>query len=605
AVLEKNEDYIVEYENDTRIGNAKLHIVAVEGNAKYTGSITKTYKIVKGDLVALVNNGDIKISTVTGGNYSGKEIKPNVTIKYGMYTLIKEKDYTVTYKNNKNVTRDQNNNVVKNAEVIIKGKGSFTGELSVNNTALSEKLKFMVSPQYLNRDAVKAKSKTLVYTGKPLKYSVTVTSDISGVLKQGRDYKISKYTFVPSEAGKETVSAAVTDNKVSIIDKGTYTLTLEGTGNYAGSTTVDVKVTDQLHNIANAKVEVKATDFTGNAVELVPYSESTANSYGIKISDKSGKVLTQDDYELEYENNTNAGNSASVTVIGKGEYAGTKTVKFKINKADIKENLKENGLTLKEVEGKVPEFFYYTGYALKPDYVVAVKLEKEEKYQKKSSKEITLVAGRDYTITYSNNVTGKKQKSQTSYLANVTIKGKGNYTGTLKAVFEIKPTDLDDFIVRVDKAEYTGKAVKPVITFTHKVTKKNFTLKDGTAYKVSYKYNKNVANENSKKAPTVTITSKGLGYGNENRKAKSITKQFCITNAKIDASSVADIKVQSYKNGKAVKPVFVVKVNGKVLKKNKDYKITYINNRLRGRATATITGIGNYTGTVKKEFVIK
>ena len=39
------------------------------------------------------------------------------------------------------------------------------------------------------------------------------------------------------------------------------------------------------------------------------------------------KILTQNDYELEYENNTNAGNSASVTVIGKGEYAGAKTVR--------------------------------------------------------------------------------------------------------------------------------------------------------------------------------------------------------------------------------------------------------------------------------------
>ena len=267
--------------------------------------------------------------------------------------------------------------------------------------------------------------------------------------------------------------------------------------------------------------------------------------------------------------------------------------------------MKDNGLTLKEVEGRVPEFFYYTGYALKPDYVVTVKLEKEEKYQKKSSKEIDLVAGRDYTITYSNNVKGKKPKSGTSYFADVTIKGKGNYTGTLTTVFEIKPTDLDDFIVRVDKAEYTGKAVKPVITFTHRETNKNLALKEGTAYTVSYRNNKNVANENSKNAPEVIIKSKGLGYGDKNSKAKSVTKKFCITNAKIDASSVADIKAQSYKNGKAVKPAFVVKVKGKVLKKNRDYKITYDNNRLRGRATATITGIGNYTGTVKKEFLIK
>jgi hypothetical protein len=67
---------------------------------------------------------------------------------------------------------------------------------------------------------------------------------------------------------------------------------------------------------------------------------------------------------------------------------------------------------------------------------------------------------------------------------------------------------------------------------------------------------------------------------------------------------VEDIKLQTFK-GKAVKPKLSITVNGRTLKEGKDYKVTYTDNKKRGTATATITGIGNYSGTVTKTFVIK
>lgn len=62
-------------------------------------------------------------------------------------------------------------------------------------------------------------------------------------------------------------------------------------------------------------------------LSIVYNYKATVSATVTDNSDKSGKILTQNDYELEYENNTNAGNSACVTVIGKGEYAGAKTVR--------------------------------------------------------------------------------------------------------------------------------------------------------------------------------------------------------------------------------------------------------------------------------------
>ena len=47
-----------------------------------------------------------------------------------------------------------------------------------------------------------------------------------------------------------------------------------------------------------------------------------------------------------------------------------------------------------------------------------------------------------------------------------------------------------------------------------------------------------------------------------------------------------------------------MKVKGKTLKKGTDYTVSYKNNTNVGTATVTITGKGNYTGTVKKTFKI-
>ena len=57
-------------------------------------------------------------------------------------------------------------------------------------------------------------------------------------------------------------------------------------------------------------------------------------------------------------------------------------------------------------------------------------------------------------------------------------------------------------------------------------------------------------------------------------------------------------------DGKAKKPNPTVIVGEKLLQKNKDYTVRYENNVNVGIATATITGIGHYTGEQKLEFVI-
>ena len=58
-------------------------------------------------------------------------------------------------------------------------------------------------------------------------------------------------------------------------------------------------------------------------------------------------------------------------------------------------------------------------------------------------------------------------------------------------------------------------------------------------------------------------------------------------------------------DGKAKKPGVTVKLNGKTLKNGTDYTVSYSNNTKVDTAKVTITGKGNYTGSVSKTYSIK
>lgn len=56
--------------------------------------------------------------------------------------------------------------------------------------------------------------------------------------------------------------------------------------------------------------------------------------------------------------------------------------------------------------------------------------------------------------------------------------------------------------------------------------------------------------------------------------------------------------------GKKIKKSIVIYDGNIKLEEGQDYKVSYKNNKNTGKATITITGKGNYTGTVKRNFII-
>lgn len=69
-------------------------------------------------------------------------------------------------------------------------------------------------------------------------------------------------------------------------------------------------------------------------------------------------------------------------------------------------------------------------------------------------------------------------------------------------------------------------------------------------------------------------------------------------------AAIAKIPTQIY-TGKEIKPALTVTLNRRGLKAGRDYTVTYSNNKKPGKATVTITGKGNFTGTRTTSFTIK
>lgn len=76
-----------------------------------------------------------------------------------------------------------------------------------------------------------------------------------------------------------------------------------------------------------------------------------------------------------------------------------------------------------------------------------------------------------------------------------------------------------------------------------------------------------------------------------------------VAKVSLSSAAVSAIKNQTY-TGKALKPAVTVKLNGTTLKSGTDYTVSYKNNTKVGTATVTITGKGNYTGRITKNFEI-
>lgn len=145
------------------------------------------------------------------------------------------------------------------------------------------------------------------------------------------------------------------------------------------------------------------------------------------------------------------------------------------------------------------------------------------------------------------------------------------------------------YYVSLPSVEYTGKPIDPTITeFSYGGTKYDNWIGDFT-YDASNNIN----------VGTAYLTISGTGVSTKG----SLKIPFEITPADASGMSVIFPEDITYQ-GEPCEPAPTVTFNGTPLKGGKDYTISYTNNNSEGKGTATITGIGNFSGTKTVDFEI-
>ena len=165
-----------------------------------------------------------------------------------------------------------------------------------------------------------------------------------------------------------------------------------------------LNVTAVKVSIDSVKLEKTSCPYTGEEIEPEMTDSAAVNGKTV--------TLAAEQYKAEFDNNINAG-TAEVTVTGMGFFKGTVRQTFTITPVK---------LTSAKLEYTSKA---YTGKALKPAATVKAKV---------NGQTVTLAKGTDYTVTYKNNVNAGK--------ATVTVKGKGNFTGTVTKTFTVKGASL-------------------------------------------------------------------------------------------------------------------------------------------------------------------
>lgn len=356
------------------------------------------------------------------------------------------------------------------------------------------------------------------------------------------DHSDALYEALPTNPDGKWWSAAehkwftndeICDNRLGIAD--TYTREMADT------------------DLEDAEIGLEYSEVTYSGSAYVP--DVTVTLYGTQL-------VAGTDYELSIAGNVNAG-TATVTATGKGAYSGTVTATFAILPVDL------SSATIDIDQDSAS----YDGQQVTAD--IAVTLDGA-----------ILTAGVDYDVTTA--------VDSQSGLYQVSVGGKGNYSGTAEATFTLDIFDLDnaEATLEYESTTYTGSEIEPDVT----IVLGGRELAEGTDYTVSYDNNTECTRLSNQPAEAF-ISARGVYEG-------EITLTFTIEPADIANATVLLIEAQPYNGGLEVTPAPTVIYKGNELESGIDWQLTYENNLQPGTASLTLAGMNNFAGSKKVTFTI-
>lgn len=509
--LKNGTDFTVSYKNNTEPGTATLKVT---GKGNYSGSVSKTFKIT----ARAINDVEV---TVPDTVFTGEQVKPDVVVSYGSYQFISDSDYTLSFKDNINIGT---------ASVVVTGKNHLSGsrtvtfpiekadisstEIAVKNaTFTGSAIKSDVDVRLGNVTLKEGTHYTLYYKNNVNAGTAQVTISGKGSLEGA---VTMSFTIEKADISKASISANGTYTpdgvKIGINAKfGNYTLkssdysfaaptaageqmlTISGNGNFSGKTTVKCNVAKA--DIANAKSSLSlSTDGKGYTVTII----------------YDGVLLTQDkDYKVAV---TESATGVSAVITGIGNYGGTATISGISNELEAFENavvtigkvtyngtaqlpsvtVKIGSVTLKSGtdyilsaydntnagtatavitgKGKYEGAEKKTQFKIAPAAISSASISCEDQIytgQGVTAQPVvtfngkTLALGIDYYISGYSNIVNVGT-------ATVTVKGKGNFTGTAKGTFRIVKQDNMETLVKKRLDEMMeGKWDRKIYDFWH------------------------------------------------------------------------------------------------------------------------------------------
>ncbi len=397
--------------------------------------------------------------------------------------------------------------------------------------------------------------------------NLNCSSSVTIVAGQSKNIGASSSTSGAVLTYKSTTPSICTVDKngnVTALKTGTGYVTVTASANGYDSVSKDVKIVVSKKSLNNGLLTLSETSYVYDGTYKKPAATVT---FG-------GKVLQEGkDYTISYRNNLNVG-VTTVIATGMGDYTGYTSKNFTITKRAMA------GGTV-----SVASSVSFTGSNITPSVTVKVAGR-------------TLTSGTDYTVSYSNN--------KNVGTSNVYVYGKGNYSGSLSAKFDIVPAKQ-----QIQKLETKYKGF--YIDWAQKGS--------ATGYDIEYSVNSNMSGAVSKhltanKPDTLTVSGlsgdktyyvRVRSYTNVNGKvyygAWSDIKSIKTANNDITKATVSGISTKAF-TGKAITQNVTVKVGNTVLKNGTDYTVSYSNNKKVGKATVKITGKGKYGGVITKTFKI-
>lgn len=588
--LTSTTDFTVTYPTD--VTNAGTKTVNVSGTGNFTGSRNVIYTINRKQLTAEM----VSLSPTTYV-YDGTAKEPDVTVTDNN-TNVGLSNFTIAYSGNINVgtanvrvTGKENGNysgtidksfTITASEIDIEGDNTFTVALATSGQTFT----FNGSPQ---TPAIVVKSGDTELT-KDTHYSVTylnntnagtATIRVDGIGNY-RGTKTLNFTINPksltaamvtlsdipttynAQLQKPTVSVAdgaiMTTSDYAVTNDGgtdvnTYSVTVVGQTNYTGTITKTYTISPL--SISTANVTLASNSYTYSGAENRPAVTSVI---------VGPLTLPTTGYGVEYSGNINVG-TATATVTGSGNFTDSKSVNFTITPKDVSADM----ITLS------PETFVYDGSAHKPTVTV-------------KDGETTLAVTTNYTIDITNTSDVSVGASGGTEVGNYRVKitGIGNYTGTAYKQYSIATKDANtqfSVILGYTTTVYDGTNKTPAVTVVEGTT----TLTLNTDYTVTYADNKNVG--------TATVTVTGTGHYGGTK-----TATFAISAKPLADGMVSLTNIPTTYSGTNQKPTVTVS-DGSALTAS-DYTITNPGGTNAGTYSVIVSGTGNYSGSVTKNYII-